>query len=164
MGQPPKPLELRRKLGNPGKRPMPKEGTLVALPAAHGVPEPHRPLGDHGLELWTRIWTAASLWLSPATDAEVVLIVCESLDERSSLRFQVLAAKDRLDRGALRALDAQIMQGLGALGFDPVNRARLGVAEIKQVSALEELAARRASGANRGIVTIDATVAPELNA
>jgi hypothetical protein len=134
---------------------MPKDGSLVALPAARGVPEPLRRLGPEGQKLWERIWGAGALWLSPGTDSESVMLVCESMDERMVLRAKVFTENDWHDRNALRALDAQLMTGLGSLGFDPLNRSRLGVAEVKQVTALEELAARRASGANRATVVVE---------
>ena len=44
MGRPPKPIEQKRALGNPGKRPLPTEGSLVLLPSMYEVPEPPRPL------------------------------------------------------------------------------------------------------------------------
>jgi hypothetical protein len=79
-------------------------------------------------------------------DVEVVLILCEQSDERSQLRARVFAEGERFERSALRAIDAQIMAGLSALGFTPADRARLGIGEVgTPVDHLDELRARRDS-------------------
>jgi hypothetical protein len=77
-------------------------------------------------------------------DAEQVLMLCEQADERAALRVKVLRDGEWRERAALRALDAQIMDGLALLGFNPVDRARLGVAEVKRVSALDDFLAKKA--------------------
>ena len=46
MPNPPKPLEQKRLLGNPGKRAMPSNGSTITLFA--GVREPLAPLGLAG--------------------------------------------------------------------------------------------------------------------
>jgi hypothetical protein len=142
-GRPPKPLEEKLRLGNPGKRALPDRANLVPLPAAAEPPEPHRPLGPAGRDLWNRAWNSAAGWLAQHIDSEQVLITCEQIDERQALRISVLREGNWRDRAALRALDAQIMDGLAVLGFNPVERGRLGVAEVKRASKLDELIARR---------------------
>jgi hypothetical protein len=132
-------------LGNPGKRALPAKGTLVVLPAATGPPDPHRPLGQAGRDLWNRVWTSGAVWLAPNVDSETLLIVCEQIDERQALRVQVLREGNWRDRSGLRALDNQILSGLAVLGFNPVDRSRLGAAEVKTTSRLDELLARRAA-------------------
>jgi phage terminase small subunit len=143
MPNPPKPNELKRKIGNPGKRPLPELKNVVALPMATQPPTPPRPLGPEGLKLWTRIWDEGKSWISPASDLEVVILLCESMDERTQLRFQVLKGSDWRDRVALRSLESQIVSMLSAIGFDPVSRTKLGVAEVQKQSALDQLIARR---------------------
>jgi phage terminase small subunit len=143
MPNPPKPNELKRKIGNPGKRPLPELKNVVALPMATQPPIPPRPLGPEGLKLWTRIWDEGKSWISPASDLEVVILLCESMDERTQLRFQVLKGSDWRDRVALRSLESQIVSMLSAIGFDPVSRTKLGVAEVQKQSALDQLIARR---------------------
>lgn len=138
-GRPPKPIEQKRAIGNPGKRPLPDTATVVALPSAYGIPEPHRPLQKPGLELWERVWGLANTWLSPSTDSELLLMTCEMLDERWNLRIQVLRDNRPEERKALRDLDRQLVANLSLLGFSPVDRSRLGVAEVKRQSKLEEL-------------------------
>lgn len=142
-GAKPKPIELKRRLGNPGKRPLPTESSVVALVPATGVPDPPRPLGVAGTHLWSRAWVAAGAWLSPQTDLDLLLMVCEQMDERIVLRIRVLREGNVDDRRGLRDLDKQIVSGLSLLGFTPTDRARLGLAEVKAHSKLEEIRARR---------------------
>jgi len=142
-GRPPKPLEQKRMLGNPGKRAIPKSGTIQVLPMATQIPEPTRPLGKPGRELWDRVWLAGASWVSPNTDVEILLITCEMIDERWNLRAKVLQSEDSKDRRNLNQLTKLIQENLSLLGFTPADRTRLGVAEVKAQSKLEELMARR---------------------
>jgi hypothetical protein len=101
-----------------------------------------RPLGVIGRALWDRVWAAGATWLADRIDAETLLIICEQMDERQQLRGSVLRDGNWRDRAALRALDLQVMAGLGLLGFNPTDRARLAVAEVEP-SALDAFMARR---------------------
>jgi hypothetical protein len=142
-GRPPKPLEQKRLLGNPGKRALPKPDSIQVLPRAVELPEPSRPLGKPGRELWDRVWSAGVAWISPDTDNEILLITCELIDERWNLRTRVLREEDSKDRRNLTQLTKLIQENLSLLGFTPADRTRLGVAEVKAASKLEELMARR---------------------
>ena len=141
-GRPPKPIEQKRLTGNPGKRALPDKANLVALPSAYGIPEPSRPLGGAGTELWDRIWGMGQTWLSPLTDIEILLMTCELLDERRNLRINVIRDARPDERKALREIDRQLVANLSLLGFTPTDRSRLGVAEVKRQSKLEELKSR----------------------
>ena len=143
MPNPPKPNEIKRKLGNPGKRKLPSAMTLVPMPMAFQPPEPPRPLGSEGLRLWNRVWDAGRAWVSPTSDIEHVLIMCETMDERSQLRLSVLRGSDWRDRVALRSIDDQLASMLSALGFNPLDRSRLGIAEVQAQSKIEQLLAQR---------------------
>jgi len=144
MSNPPKPIELKRKLGNPGKQALPKENETILISAIDEIPEPHRQLFDAGLELWNRTWSMGQLWISPKTDIELLLMTCEMLDERVRLRAFVWNNPDAWrERKALRELEKNITNSLSLLGFTPTDRSRLGVAEVKAKSKLEELRARR---------------------
>lgn len=142
-GRPPKPLEQKRLLGNPGKRALPKADSLQILPRAVELPQPSRPLGKPGRELWDRVWTAGVSWISPDTDHEILLITCELVDERWNLRTKVLREEEPADRRNLTQLTKLVQENLSLLGFTPADRTRLGVAEVKAASKLEELMARR---------------------
>jgi len=144
MSNPPKPIELKRKLGNPGKQALPKENETILISDIDEIPEPHRQLFDAGLELWNRTWSMGQLWISPKTDIELLLMTCEMLDERVRLRAFVWNNPDAWrERKALRELEKNITNSLSLLGFTPTDRSRLGVAEVKAKSKLEELRARR---------------------
>jgi hypothetical protein len=145
MGRPPKPTELKRIQGNPGKRALPKETEMILLPAAIGIPEPSRPLLKYGEEMWNRIWNMGNSWISPTTDIELVLMTAEMVDERWNLRVKVMGSDDPKLRRGLRELDKLIVSNLSLLGFSPTDRMRLGVAEVKKQSKLEELLAKKAA-------------------
>jgi hypothetical protein len=129
-------------LGNPGKRPLPEQGEIQILPGIADIPEPSRPLLTYGLGLWERVWSVGASWISPNTDMEILLMTCEMVDERWNLRVQVMKTDDPRMRRGLRELDRQIVSNLSLLGFTPADRSRLGVAEVKARSKLEELLAR----------------------
>ena len=144
MPNPPKPNEVKRKLGNPGKRALPDKNKVIALPMAAEPPTPPRPLGPEGLKLWNRIWNQGRTWISPDTDLEMVTLLCESMDERSQLRLLVLRGTgDWRDRVALRSLDGQLQTMLSLLGMSPTDRSKLGVAEVKARSKIQELLAQK---------------------
>lgn len=81
-------------------------------PAPPVVPDPPRPLGTAGKELWTHSYGP---WLRSDTDRDWLLALCEQQDERVALRFKVLKENDWRERAALRAVDAQVITGLQAL-------------------------------------------------
>lgn len=142
-GRPAKPIEQKRKLGNPGKRALPDPVEIQALPAALEPPEPPRPLGKPGLELWDRVWRAGVAWISPATDLELLLMTCEMVDERWNLRIKSMQSDNMQMARRVDNLSRLIVSNLSLLGFSPSDRARLGVAEVKRMSKVEELRAKR---------------------
>ena len=139
MGRPPKPVEQKRLTGNPGKRKLPNEREIVLLPAAEVIPEPSRPLLKYGREVWDNVWSVGVNWISPNTDNELLLMTCEMIDERWNLRVKVMQSDDAKLRRGLRELDRVIINNLSLLGFTPADRTRLGWAEVKTKSKLEEL-------------------------
>ena len=141
-GRPPKPIEQKRLLGNPGKRPLPDQNSVVLLEPIKQIPEPPRKLFEPGQELWNRVWASGVAWISPVTDIDLLLLVCEQIDERFKLRGQVWQSNRSDERAALRRLEQQIVQNLSLLGFSPADRSRLGIAEVRRVSKLEELKER----------------------
>jgi len=142
-GRPPKPIEVKRRTGNPGKRPLPEPSNVVALKPASGVPAYPADLGVDGKQLWDRAWAAAITWLAPATDCEQVEEACRLADDVAAARTRYRATTDPADARALVALSKQLTEALSALGFNPTARSRLGVAEVKRVSALEKLVQAR---------------------
>jgi hypothetical protein len=73
-------------------------------------PDPLRPLGQLGFATWKDLAP-----LCPAETLHLLQIVCEQIDERSSLRLTVLQQGDPSDRRALRAIDRQIVEGLDVI-------------------------------------------------
>ena len=142
VGRPPKPVEQKRRAGNPGKRPLPE--TTIAIPTSPVAPVPHRPLGPAAQQFWERVWSVGFTWISPQMDVELLQMVAEQIDERVALRMRVLKQNDWRDRAALRSLDAQVLDCLSLLGFTPVDRARLGFVEVKIKNELEEFRKRKA--------------------
>ena len=131
-----KPVERKQRIGNPSGRKLPKPAPVadvVALPTSH-IPEPHRPLGERvGLRLWNQVWSSGAGWLKQNMDTELVLMLCEAMDERVRVRA-MLAADQTLwrERRALREIDRQIITLLGQIGFTPSERGLLGTGEVKQ--------------------------------
>jgi hypothetical protein len=129
-------------LGNPGKRALPSSAIEISMVTE--TPQPTRPLLKYGQELWDKVWGMGATWISPNTDSELLLMTCEMIDERWNLRVKVMQTDDARLRRGLRELDRQIVSNLSLLGFSPADRSRLGVAEVKAASKLEELMLRKA--------------------
>lgn len=143
-GRPPKPTEVKRRTGNPGKRQLPEPATVVALPMAHGVPEPPTDFGLEARRLWERVWGDGITWISPASDQEAAEQACRLADDIEIARERYRATRDPGDGRMVVQFSKALTDALSALGFDPTSRSRLGVAEVKRASALDELIARRA--------------------
>lgn len=137
MPNPGKPAEVKKLIGSRAYKPS---AAVSALPAIYDVPVPSRPLGETGELFWNRIWTTGSIWISPNTDIDLLLMTCEMFDERDLLRDYVLQNLDAWhERSALRELDKAIARHLSLMGFTPTDRMKLGVAEVKTRSKLEQL-------------------------
>ena len=71
-------------------------------------------------------------------------MVCEQIDRRSSLLVQLEShPAERSTHMSINEIEKLISSNLGLLGFTPTDRSRLGVAEVKATSKIEELMARR---------------------
>ncbi|NBW19234.1 MAG: hypothetical protein EBR82_65790 [Caulobacteraceae bacterium] len=147
-GRPSKPTEIKRKLGNPGQRKLPDQNQMQLFDPIVSIPEPARPLLKYGREFWDKVWLNGLQWISPNTDAELLLMTCELIDERWNLRVRVMQSNDWRERRGLRDLDARIISNLSLLGFTPADRSKLGVAEVKAISKMEALKRRQEARAN----------------
>ena len=128
MPNPPKPLEVRVKEGNPGKRPLPH---LVAVGSAPvRVPAAPSSLKQSGKRTWKLMWENGRAWLGPS-DEIVVRLACEQVDELVSLRraaAQVKKPELRLRyHRVVQEAERALLQSLSALGFTPTARAKLGL-------------------------------------
>lgn len=159
-GRPPKPIEQKRRTGNPGRRQLPS-GT-VALAPVEGIPPVPIELKPTGRAMWEMIWSGpASAWLSPQVDAIRVRTVAGLLDEIDTYHRLVATLGPVLEEPIvtpsgvvvadsarfvpnpavrmLRDAQKQLDRELSSLGFDPTARSRLGLAEVKRESILQRL-------------------------
>ena len=143
MANPAKPLEQKRALGNPGKRALPDVNTTISLSA--GRVEPHQPLAWAGLLLWNRVFGAGQTWISPQSDVELLLLTCKQLDRQVILEGQFVERPDDYHvHRQLLDLEAAIVTNLGKLGLTVDARSKLGLAEIKAETKMEQLRKRQA--------------------
>lgn len=135
-GRPPKPVEQHKRSGTFRSD---RHGSSLAVVAAMALEPNELP----PVETLDAVLAAGRAWLA-ASDSLALALLRESLEERADLRAAVQQGLG--DRKALRDLDKQIIGQLSVLGFDPAARSRLGLAEVKARSKLEELRDRQTSG------------------
>jgi hypothetical protein len=139
-GRPPKPIEEHKRTGTFNAT---KHGPRTGLAAVAPIePATVTPTNRTALEVLDEVLEVGVHWLA-RTDAPSLVMLRSMLEERDGLRAGAMAGSTE-DRKALRDLDRQIMPLLAALGFDPASRSRLGLAEVKAKSKLEELRERQA--------------------
>jgi hypothetical protein len=112
---------------------------------AEGVPLLPAGIESDGAELWKRIWHEGLTWISPNSDMAAAVEACLVADDLAVARRRYRATSDPKDAAALVAMGKRFDEALSVLGFNPTARSRLGVAEVKRASALENLLARRNS-------------------
>jgi hypothetical protein len=128
-----------------GGRPLPEIAKVTILPMAEGIPTPPSDLGLQGRELWGKAWDQAITWLSPISDVKQVEHACKVADDLALAREIYRTTRDAQDGRLVVALNKSFIEALASLGFTPVSRSQLGVAEVKRVSALEQLIATKRS-------------------
>lgn len=129
MGRPPKPIEQKRRLGNPGKRALPKKSSLVLVPA---VPR-HEAIELSAADAFERVLEQGVHWLA-ATDLPTLALLREVLERREEIAHDVSKWVE------LTKLAHSL---LAQCGFDPAARAKLGLAEVRAMSKMEQLRAAR---------------------
>ena len=142
MPNPAKPIEQKRLLGNPGRKPLPDKVTTISLEG--GRVEPLRELEQAGQQLWDSVFNYAELWISPRTDVHLLQRTREQLDPREQIKPAIASSDDWHLFKQLNDLERLVSSNLGLLGFTPSDRSRLGLAEIKAKSRLQELLERNA--------------------
>ena len=141
-GRPPVPVELKRLRGTLRADRLPPNAPLQALMEPALEPKPPKELSGSGLEFWSLAWSCN--WISQTSDYFLVLLTSEAISERDALRDLVaLDVGNIRARSALRELDRQLVSQFALLGFSPSDRARLGLAEVKKESKLDEIIRRR---------------------
>ena len=131
---------------------MPNQPVVMTQPET--PPEPPGDLGGEGLRFWEQVFTAAP-WISHKTDLALVTMTAQQFDERDALRTIVYEQPENARlRSGLRELEKAITSNLAQMGFTPSDRSRLGFAEIKKESKLDELR-RKAEERERSFNSFD---------
>jgi hypothetical protein len=142
MANPAKPIELKRALGNPGKKALPSVQDTISLTA--GRVDPHQPLDWAGMLLWNRVFGQGQTWISPQTDVELLLLTCKQLDRQIVLERMFVEKPDDFHiHRQLLDLENTVVKNLGLLGLTVDARSKLGLAEIKAESKMEQLRKRQ---------------------
>lgn len=152
-GRPPVPNERKRKLGNPGQRPLPALADVAPLePLSAALPAVPSHLGPSGQQLWERV-TGGAVWLAE-TDKPTLELLCEKVDRRAGWVRELAQSEPVLytDKGyayanpivgMLSTIETEIAKLFGAIGLTPTDRTRMGLAEVKAKNAFEEMLARQ---------------------
>ena len=167
MGRPPKPVEEKRRIGNPGRRPLPEP--VAYLAPVTEVPKPPTGLRAGGKRQWCQIHEAARVWVNAGLDAGMVERVCRLWDEMDRLRREVekhgYLLEEPITAGQqgkivgtrlvanpavrmLRDAEKQWQSMMSDLCIPPAARARLGLVQVKaaaEKSKLEQIFDRRRS-------------------
>jgi P27 family predicted phage terminase small subunit len=157
-GRPPKPIEQKKRLGNPGKRPLP-DPVLAVVPADVTHINGHGP--KDGMELVQALMDAgAKEWVSETDALATMRLVKEAWDERARLKDIIdeegytQIVKDRVwarpEVSMLREVEKQLTVWLAQLGLNPADRGRLGLAKVQaKATGLAALREERALKAGR---------------
>jgi P27 family predicted phage terminase small subunit len=145
-GRPPKPTEQKRKNGNPGQRKLPDLKNVIALAPIKSDAPLH--LSEAGAKMWADV-RAMAPWIA-TTDGKLLIELCEKMDKKYELR-EKLAASDYVlytDKGyayanplfgMLNTVEGDIVKLLSLLGLTPIDRSKLGVAEVTTKGKLAQL-------------------------
>ena len=135
-GPPPLPIEEKKRRGtyrrdrDPGAR-----RALVLLPAVTLSPD--------GPLIEALVTSGAAVWIGP-TDMPIVRLAQRLWDDAERLRAALDVEFSEPAFRAYRDLTKELIGCLSLLGLTPADRSRLGVAEVKTRSKLEEIMDRRA--------------------
>jgi len=154
MAPPTVPTEAKKRRGTyrsdrdpgAGKTPIPVTRALVDEPVPSSLKE-------IGAAEWTRALRVCS-WIGQS-DLTALRMLCEAMDRRDLLVKEVDSGDLMLETStgyayvnpalsALEKTEERISKWMSQLGLTPSARGELGVAEVKQASALDHLAQRRA--------------------
>jgi hypothetical protein len=133
-GAKPKPIEQHRKAGT--FRPDRHGAALAVVEPVEKMPH-EVTVAD----AFAQVMAEGVTWLA-RTDVPALAMLRSMMEEREPLREAAMAGNTEA-RKHLRDLDKQLIGLMGDLGFNPAARARLGLAEVKTQSKLEELRSRQ---------------------
>ena len=139
-GRPAVPNEIKRLRGTARPDRGVKElSNVVKLRASEGIPDPPPDLGIAGTVLWNGAWSEAIVWLSPSSDMRAVERACYLADAEKIARERYAATHEPADGRIYVTTSHELGIALGELGFGPVARTRMGVAEVTRVSKIDAL-------------------------
>lgn len=139
-GRPRTPNEVKRLRGTARHdRGVPDLVNVVPLHQATSVPAVPDGLGHAGERLWERTWSSGLQWLSPQADIEIVIEACHLADALDKVREVFLASLNPSDGRLMVSLSKQYLHTLGTLGFGPVARTNMGLAEVTAASKMDKL-------------------------
>ena len=158
MPNPSKPTELKRLAGNPGKRRLPKTPTAIVAPTT-AVPDAPAGLGEVAAGAWARAWQVGASWLAPSDTLMLEqainlvddIVTWTAAIEAEGATYQTNSGMWRTHPGVaqLNVLRRELRATLSLLGFSPSDRARLGLTEVRKVSALADLLEKRRASLGR---------------
>jgi P27 family predicted phage terminase small subunit len=145
-GRPRKPTELKRLLGNPGRGKLPDKNKIIMLPQSQSLPPTH--LNKTQQAKWIDLRSKAP-WIA-TTDEHLLTSLVEKMTRQKQLSEELKKSKFVLytDKGyayanplfgMLSTIEMEIFKLLCQLGLTPVDRSKMGVAEVKARTKLEEL-------------------------
>lgn len=145
-GRPRKPVEQKRKTGNPGGRKLPDLKNVISLPQVKGDAPLH--LSEAGAKMWVEV-RAMAPWIA-TTDGKLLIELCEKTDRKYALQSKLNASEFVLftDKGyayanplfsMLNTTENDIVKLLSLLGLTPIDRSKLGVAEVTTKGKLAQL-------------------------
>jgi len=134
-GRPPKAIEEHKRTGTYRQD---RHGVALAVVE----PVDLAPYQQTAAEAFAAVMADGVAWLA-RTDAPALALLRSMLEEREGLRDAAMAGSTEA-RKMLRDLDKQLVSLMSELGFNPAARSRLGLAEVKTQSKLEELRAKQA--------------------
>ena len=148
-----KPTELKRALGNPGKRKLPEKKNLIMLPQISGEAPTH--LSKVQKHKWSEMRRLAP-WIA-VTDEHLLTSLVEKMARQKEIAKQLKKSQFVLytDKGyayanplfgMLNTVENDIVKLLSLLGLTPTDRSKLGVAEVKAKGKLEALLEQKRNG------------------
>ena len=149
-GRPRKPNEVKRLLGNPGREKLPDKKNLIMLQQSQNQPPTH--LTKAQQSKWIELRTQAP-WIA-VSDEHLLTSLVEKMTRQKELAAEMKKSKFVLytDKGyayanplfgMLSTIETEIFKLLCQLGLTPVDRSKMGVAEVKARTKLEELLSQK---------------------
>ena len=146
VGRPPKPVEEKRRLGNPGQRALPKVASVTSLQVINSTVPEH--LGTAGAQIWEHVATWCP-WFAQS-DRQALIELCDLVDLRFMLISQIRGDGVTVltpsngqtahpNWTQVIALTKQIHGLMSLFGLTPSDRGRIGLGEVTAKSKLQAL-------------------------